>query len=116
MTGRIYSEPANLGREDLKRALAERDIWLLREAIVAVSLSDPDRRWVEHQLVDLMRDPDGSVRSIAALGVGHVARVHGSIDRDLVLPVLRELLGDAKARGNAENALDDIAMFARIAE
>jgi hypothetical protein len=79
-------------------------------------MSDPDRSWVERKLVDLACDPDGSVRSIAALALGHLARVHGAIDHDLVLPVLNHLLDDSEARGNAENAIDDIAIFARKAQ
>ncbi|MGI5190735.1 hypothetical protein ACQEVI_21530 [Promicromonospora sp. CA-289599] len=113
---RVYREPAPLDRNDLERARLERDLPLLREAMISVALSDPDRSWVERQLVVLAGDPDGSVRSIAALALGHLARVHGAIDRELVLPVLNHLLDDSAALGNAENAIDDIAMFAKEAQ
>lgn len=66
---------------------------------------------MERQLVELMRDVDGSVRSIAALAVGHLARMHGQVDLEEVMPVLQELIEDSEAGGNAANALDDIRMF-----
>lgn len=66
---------------------------------------------MERRLVELMRDADGAVRSIAALAVGHLARVHGQIDIEEVTPVLQDLLEDSEAGGNAANALDDISMF-----
>ena len=85
----------------------------IREATIALALTEPDRQWMERQLVELMRDADGSVRSIAALAVGHLARVHGQIDLEEVMPVLQDLLEDSEAGGNAANAQDDISMFVR---
>jgi hypothetical protein len=108
---RIYRQPTPLGRDDLERARADRDVQIICEAAIALALADPDRQWMERQLVELMRDADGSVRSIAALAVGHLARVHGQIDLELVMPVLQDLLEDSEAGGNAANALDDISMF-----
>lgn len=72
---------------------------IICEAAIALALTEPDRQWMEDQLVELMRDADGSVRSIAALAVGHLARVHGRIDLEEVMPVLRDLLEDSEARG-----------------
>ena len=84
---------------------------IIRETTIALALTEPDRQWMELQLVELMRDANGSVRSIAALAVGHLARVHGQIDLEEVMPVLQDLLEDSEAAGNAANALDDISMF-----
>ena len=108
---RIYRQPTPLGRDDLERARADRAVPIIREATIALALTEPDRQWMERQLVELMRDADGSVRSIAALAVGHLARVHGQIYLGEVMPVLQDLLEDSEAAGNAANALDDISMF-----
>lgn len=111
MSQRTYREPGSLGRVDLARSLAERDIVTLREAIIAIALRDPDRVWVEEKLAELMHDLDGSVRSVAALAVGHLARIHRAVDDQLLVPILRGLLSDPDARGNAEVALDDISTY-----
>jgi HEAT repeat len=111
MSRRTYREPGGLGRLDLARSRAERDLVTLREAIIAIALRDPDRAWVEEQVAELMRDPDGSVRSVAALAVGHLARIHGAVDDQLLIPILTDLLNDPDARGNAEVALDDISTY-----
>jgi uncharacterized protein YfeS len=108
---RIYRQPAPLGRDDLERARADHDVPTIREATIALALTEPDRQWMERQLVELMRDADGSVRSIAALAVGHLARVHGQIDLEGVTPMLWDLLEDSETAGNAANALDDISTF-----
>lgn len=108
---RIYRQPAPLGRDDLERARADHDVPIIREATIALALTEPDRQWMERQLVELMRDADGSVRSIAALAVGHLARVHGQIDLEGVMPVLWDLFEDSETVGNAANALDDISTF-----
>lgn len=113
---RIYRWSAPLGRDDLERARADRDVPTIREATIALALTVPDRQWMERQLVELMRDADGSVRSIAALAVGHLARVHGQIDLELLMPVLQDLLEDSEAGGNAADALDDIVTFVRYGD
>lgn len=79
--------------------------------MIALAMAEPDRPWMERQLIELMHDADGSVRSIAATAVGHLARVHGAIDLEHIVPLLESLLGDDEASGNAANALDDINMF-----
>ena len=113
---RIYGQPTPLGRDDLERARADRDVQIICEATIALALTEPDRQWMERQLVELMRDADGSVRSIAALAVGHLARVHRQIDLEEVTPVLQDLLEDGEAGGNAANALDDISTFVRYGD
>jgi hypothetical protein len=82
------------------------------EAILRLALHDPDGDWMTDRALGLLSSADADVRAVAATALGHIARLHRSIDKENVVPALRELLSDPETAGQAEDALDDIAMFA----
>lgn len=112
MTEHEYREPLPMSRTDAKEALRSGDPWRLRETIIRLALHDPDWRWVQGLCLQYLESPDDSVRSVAAISLGHLARIHGTIDRESVVPALERLLDDKEVSGIAGDALDDIGMFA----
>ena len=80
---------------------------------VSVSLYAEDREWAEAVCVRLAHHPHFNVRGNAMLGLGHLARRFGVLDRTLVAPLVLAALDDPHAyvRGQADNALDDIRQF-----
>ncbi|UGT69599.1 hypothetical protein LTT66_05240 [Nocardia gipuzkoensis] len=85
---------------------------VVAETILRLALHDPDAAWVTERALALTDSPDDDVRNSASTALGHIARIHRSIDRDRVVPALQRLLDDPKTAGRADDALDDIAMFA----
>ncbi|MBH0777018.1 hypothetical protein [Nocardia bovistercoris] len=83
------------------------------ETILRLALHDPDGEWVTERALALIDNPSADVRNSAATALGHIARIHRGIDRERVVPTLQRLLDDPETAGRAEDALDDIAMFAR---
>lgn len=102
-----------ISREDCERALASRDPSVVCRALVSSALHDDDWRWVQEQSRRLARDPRPQVRGCAATSIGHLARLHGLLDLDVIVPLLQELLHDPEIGGLAEDALADIRMFVR---
>ncbi len=43
--------------------------------------------------------------------LGHIARIHKSIDIDRALPVLRSAMNDPRIAGYAEQAIEDIEIY-----
>jgi hypothetical protein len=80
-------------------------------ALIRLALFDEDWRRVEALCVRMARDPRSEVRGCAVTGLGHLARIHGVLDLDEVIPLLTELAADPAMGGRAEDALDDIRMF-----
>jgi hypothetical protein len=56
---------------------------------------------------------DADIRGLAVTCLGHLARIHGYIDREKVIPVLKLLLNDSEIVGRVEDALSDIKMYAK---
>ncbi|GGK53334.1 hypothetical protein [Nocardia camponoti] len=106
-----YEEPLPVNRHNAIAMLESGVPEQIQGAIIQLALSDPDGDWVVAQALELLKSNVGSVRATAATAIGHVARIHGSIDKDSVLPALRALAGDPEAAGRAEDALDDIEIF-----
>src|SRR5229473_5786492 len=63
--------------------------------LVSVAMFESDRRWAQAQCLRFAKHPDSFVRGVAATCLGHLARIHGTIDEDDVVPVVRELLHDS---------------------
>ncbi|MEV6159777.1 hypothetical protein AB0L53_56520 [Nonomuraea sp. NPDC052129] len=106
-----YEEPRVGRREDLAAALTKGDVDGICRALVSLSFYDTDWKWVEGACLSLLSNSDAAIRQVAATCLGHVARIHGRIDKDVVIPALMAMLDDEQVVGAAENALEDISIF-----
>jgi hypothetical protein len=94
-----------------ERALASGDPGEISMALLRMALHGPDWQRAEEAARGFTTHPDAWVRRNPATALGHVARVRGTIDRDLSVPALARLLDDAEVAGWAEAALDDVEMY-----
>lgn|SRR5574341_993735 len=104
-------KPINKARA--KKLLAGDNPDEICRALVSVAMFEDDRRWSQAQCLKFARSDNSFVRGVAATALAHIARIHGTIDEDEVLPVLRELLHDKdpETRGKAQDALSDFSTF-----
>jgi hypothetical protein len=61
--------------------------------------------------LEFLKTGDIQIKAVAILCLGHIARIHRTIDWPLVKPLLISLLDDDKLSGSASDTLDDIAIF-----
>jgi hypothetical protein len=108
-----YHEPEPITRRAAQEAFAGGDARRIADALVAVTFSDPDWRWVQGECLVLLDHPSDEVRGLAATCLGHLARIHGQLDRRPVLAALCEHRDDPVIGGRVEDALDDIATYLR---
>ncbi|GAF51523.1 hypothetical protein [Rhodococcus wratislaviensis] len=107
----IYDELQPISRHETERLLASDDPEAVCRALVSAALFEEDWQWVESVCVRMANDPRPSVRGCAVTGLGHLARIHGVLDLDVVVPLLERLVADPKIGGRAEDALGDIRIF-----
>lgn len=81
------------------------------DALLRSAFHDPDWHWVQTQALEYVHHASLEVQLMAVLCFGHLARIHGTLDLDLVMPVLRKLADDPQLSGRVEDVLDDIQMF-----
>jgi hypothetical protein len=110
-----YEELQPINRDDAETELASSDWQRISVALTRLALHDSDAQWLQHVLLRHLRHEHSWVRGVAAMGLGHVARLHRQLDLDKCLPALKILLvdPDKTVRGKAEDALDDIRMYVK---
>jgi hypothetical protein len=107
----IYIEPTSITRVEAERVFRAADTMAICHALVGVTFHDPDRQWVEEWCLTFCESPDPELRQLAATCLGHLARIHRSLDLERVLPVLRRLSADPLVSGSVDTAMDDIEQF-----
>ncbi len=107
-----YQKLDPISRDHATAMLESTDSHTVTEAILRLALHDPDGTWVTDRALELLQNPNTDIRSVAATALGHIARIHHTIDTERVVPALQRLANNPDTAGRAEDALDDIAMFA----
>lgn len=84
-----------------------------RTTLVRVAFHEPDYVWAQDCCLRFCNHEDSEVRGVAAICLGHIARIHRKLDIKKVMPVLRRLLKEKLIAGQVEDALDDIKRYVR---
>ncbi|MDR2988034.1 MAG: hypothetical protein LBV34_24670 [Nocardiopsaceae bacterium] len=106
-----YVEPQPAERDELAQALSRGDKHRTAEALIGLVFHDPDWKWLQEQCVEFLEHPDPENRGLAVTSLGHIARIHGTLDSNVVKR-LQSLLDDPTLAGRVQDALNDIEMFA----
>jgi hypothetical protein len=109
-----YQETLPISDKDAKEKLKSDDPIHITDALVRLTYHYSNWRWVQDQCLQLVNHLDPVVKGLAISCLGHLARIHKTIDTVKVLPILNSLLDDPDVGGRAEDAIDDIKMFAQM--
>ena len=108
-----YEPISETSRAEVGAAIERDDPEELLRVVLSAALHAEDPAWAEELCLHLALHSHPNVRGNAVLGLGHLSRSHGRLDRARAEPVIRAALGDADAyvRGQAEAAADDVEHF-----
>jgi hypothetical protein len=106
-----YKNPSPIGRDEAEKIFANGIPEQICDALVAVAFHDKDWKWSQIQCLRFLSHTNPSVSGLAATCLGHIARIHHMLDRDLVVDALRNRLQDPEIGGRVEDALSDIEVF-----
>jgi hypothetical protein len=114
MDGAKYHEIFPMSRSELERLIDSGNDSAIIQGLLSAAYYDPDWRWVQNLCLRFLSNPDNGIRSNATMCLGHLARIHGQLDIEIVMPRLRELLSDPSIAPSAEDALEDIKLFLKF--
>ena len=106
-----YHRPLPIPRDQAEAAFQSGEPHRIREALIRCAFHEEDYSWVEGRCLEYLRHPDPTIRQVAATSLGHLGRIHGTLDAARVIPALQALLVDSEVAGSAQDALDDIRRF-----
>jgi hypothetical protein len=106
-----YEDPQPMRREEAERIFASGTSLQVQDALVRVALHEPDWLWVQAQCLRILGDSDVNTQTVAIRCLGHLARIHGTLNLELVGPTLLSLKDNPALSGAVEDAFDDITMF-----
>jgi hypothetical protein len=108
----VYHEVLPISREAAASAFSSGDADRICHALISLAYHDGDWRWVQDTCLHFLRNDNPQISGVAATCLGHVARIHGILDKDKVVLALHTRLADHRIKGIIEDALEDIGMFA----
>jgi hypothetical protein len=108
-----YQEITPVDRHEAEVIFDGNDLDMTRVTLVRVAYHEPDHVWAQDCCLRFCDHEDSQVRAVAAICLGHIARIHGKLDLHKVMPVMRRLLKEQPIAGQVEDALDDIKRYVR---
>jgi len=108
-----YEEVPTMTKVAILDGLNRADPEELKTIVLSAAMGIDDRRWAQAVCLQLATHPEPGVRGNAILGLGHLARIHRRLDRELVEPAIlgASLDPDSYVRGHADSAAADVATF-----
>ena len=109
-----YKAVLERGRSEIELLLGSGDGTEITDALLSAAYYDSDWSWVQGQCLTFSHHEDRNVRSVAAICLGHLARIHRQLDLELVLQRLVEMRSDPIVAAAVNDALEDIKFFLRF--
>jgi hypothetical protein len=106
-----YLEVHPISRKAAEEALASDDVETVCNGLLSTVFYDDDWQWAQDQCLILLDHESPDVKLLAATCLGHVARIHKTLDKEKVVRALQHRMDDPELRGTIQDALDDIKMF-----
>ncbi|REK77744.1 CPCC family cysteine-rich protein [Paenibacillus paeoniae] len=83
--------------------------------LLSIAINADDVEFLQDLMVQYSQHNNENIRGIAILCFGHIARIHRTVNKELIIPFINDALNDESkfVRGHAYSALDDINMFCK---
>lgn len=106
-----FNEVEPISKSQATSAFESGDVNTVCRALVSMAFHESDWRWAQDRCLELLGSDVPAVSGLAATCLGHVARVHRKLDKEIVLQALVSRRSDPDIGGQVEDALDDINMY-----
>lgn len=106
----IYESPKMMTMIEIESMLASNDVEKICNALVSTAFYEPDWLWVQNKCLIFIENDDVYVSGLAATCLGHLARIHGKLEKIRVVNVLKSKLHIKSIAGSIDDALKDIEL------
>ena len=103
-----------ISRQEAEAAFTSGVSHAICDALVRLVYHDPDGKWLQEKCIEMSENSDAEVAGLAVTCLGHLARIHRTLDLERVLPILKRVRTNPELAGRAEDALDDIETYLNL--
>jgi hypothetical protein len=106
-----YHNPPRITRDEALKIFSDGTDEKICDALLSIAFYDVDWKWGQSQCLYFLNHSNPEIRGLAAVCLGHIARIHHKLDKSVVVTALKGRLSDPEISGRVQDALDDIEMF-----
>ncbi|MGY4816600.1 hypothetical protein ACVNP3_11755 [Pseudomonas chlororaphis subsp. piscium] len=107
----FYQDPST-SHDDATKLLASGVDTDVIAGLISIGLNEGDRIWAQNTCLKYLASETESVAASAVTALGHIARRHSKLDREMVLPALESVKQKFPSlEGVVADTLDDIDAF-----
>ena len=108
-----YEPIKHYSQDEIKKAVKDNDADKLLLVVLSVALYSDDYEYAENFCIQFSNHEHFTVRANAIQDFGHIARIDGKLNEDIVKPIIKKALKDENeiVRGQASDAKDTIKHF-----
>ncbi len=108
-----YEPIKNYGKTEIEKALTDNNTNELALMVLSVALYSDNFEYAENFCIQLSNHKHFNVRGNAIQGFGHIARIHGKLNKSKIKPIIENALKNKNeyVHGNAVDAKDDTELF-----
>jgi hypothetical protein len=97
--------------EEIEKKLRSKDSTIVINTLLEITFHNQNWEWVQDLCIELLENKNPDIKGLAVTCIGHIARIHGTIDKEKVLKAFESRKNDHTINGRIEDAIDDINMF-----
>ncbi|QTT89586.1 hypothetical protein [Pseudomonas chlororaphis] len=107
----FYQDPS-VSHDEVTKLLASGVDTDVIAGLISIGLNEGDRIWAQNTCLKYLASETEAVAASAVTALGHIARRHSKLDREMVLPALESVKQKFPSlEGVVADALDDIDAF-----
>ena len=106
----IYQHPRAISKKEAEELFNHSESEIICDTLVSIAFYESDWKWVQDKCLFYLNNDDSTIRGLAATCLGHVARIHGKLEKDNVILALTKHINEEYVGGRVIDALEDIRM------
>ena len=110
----VYYKVVPFTRKEAETAFASGNQEKISDALVGLAYYEADWEYVRDICIKFLSDNNNKNHSMAAISLGHIARIHKNLEIRKVIPFLESFLSDPEIGGIVEDTIEDIMRFTDV--
>ena len=105
------TDKSPITHQEADKAFASNDPEKIKDALIRTVFFDENPQRIQTKCLIYLDNENSDLQREAIIGLGHLARIHGKLDKTIVVPKLKALEKNSELIEVIEEALDDIEAF-----